>query len=345
MNTINNTTQALVKPAQNWFPSLSKSQMRWGYVFSAVVIAGLLALLIRKVIQVVSAQHAPRPLETPPPPPGPLPIPSPAAPDAPAIYTKGVHKTPAEVKTDRKQIGVGKSGAVFGHNQDEGRVVKKSPLPMANEYKIGKRLDHPRFVKMHHYYVKELPEERKKHKLAMDRIQGNQITTYYSRNENKLTLEQLKQCVNQAEQACLHLFEKGVYWVDVNNDNMIVSSDLTQLTFLDYDKWVCEDDPRNRARQLLLGSMECMGWLVKSSVIRTPQRDENKEKSVMYPKEFFGVQILERQIITFPPQFHYDSWMNRFTEQLNSTPPEKYPELLSGYFNAVRAKIAELENS
>lgn len=256
-------------------------------------------------------------------------------------YVKGAIKTRELIPTQKMALGRGKFAKVYEHREISSLVVKKSKIAMEKEFEIGTQLCHPNLVKVHQLYIKETPEGNI-YKLVMDKIPGKTLSCYYYQSE-KLSFEVARQLISQAQDCCLYLFKQKVSWNDLNDGNLFAishpSQDEWNLMITDFGAWSIMDDSPKRALYLLLGAMEAVGWIVKSSSFRANnKKNPEQEHPIIFPPKFFGEQIRLIQIVScFGPYAHENRpWMQRIKEKMaNMKEEEGLEALLKDYFDEV----------
>ncbi len=241
------------------------------------------------------------------------------------VYKKG--KTKAVIPTG-EEIGKGKAGVVKQHGKHSSIVVKKSEEDMRHEHQIGSQLDHPNFAKVHKLYIKQ--GQKVKYKLEMEKVKGKTLTDFY-RSKN-LPKEQVKDIVQQAKDSCLYLFDKKIAWEDMNSDNIfIVPNDREpnkpKLKFIDYGFWKKEDDAKKRALQLVIGSMEIIGWVARgSSILPSP-------KMLFAPGQFS--KNAPNQILSLDAKQRHPLLWDTLSKQIEGKNEEELKAWLSSYFDEV----------
>ena len=271
-------------------------------------------------------------------------------PDAGEItYVKGEKRTKELIPTEKEPLARGSKGVVHVHRDDSKLVVKKmgGKEEIRDEYLIGAKLDHPNIVKTRKLFIKKYPDKTK-YKLVMDRINGTPLTSFYHNSVKKLSKEEANSLLSQAKECCLYLFDQKVGWGDVNDENVIVTSDESHpekrnLKLIDFEYWKTIEDPQERALQLLLGSMEIAGWIVKSSFLRAHPDlvNRDREQAIIFPKEFFGCKINLSQILSTRGTGFYskEKWMINLKNKISNMNENEIRDLLASYFSSINLDL------
>ncbi len=268
----------------------------------------------------------------------------------PIVYIKGETKTQDLVPTEKHVLGKGKSGRVHQHLTKASLVVKKSIQDLGHEYEIGARLNHPNLVRVYRLYIKHYQDQDSpkpdKYKLVMRKINGSTISKYYG-GEEKISDEIVKRLIQQAEDCCLYLFDQGIAWGDVNNGNIFINH-KGNLMLADFGHWHSFPNSQAKTLQLLMGAMEIVGWIVKSSNLRVDnQKHPEEEKGVIFPKVFFGEQLNYPQILSFFGANIYDSkpWMQRIKAKMEHMNDQGMKKFLQSYFAQVLLNFNQIHIS
>lgn len=187
-------------------------------------------------------------------------------------------------------------------------VVKKlnasRPFDVCREYRIGKRLCHENIVKTHVLIYKfdemGLPL---KAKIVMDKAEGDRISNC------RLNKEQTISILKQMKSAALYLFENGVIWDDLNNENVFVDlkqySGKAKLTFIDLD-WREEKQTKYLASSIIRNSYGILGFLKESS----PIDNCDEEIFPVYPYQRSLPEMQAKQIDEGNGRFAIESFFN-----------------------------------
>lgn len=253
----------------------------------------------------------------------------------PIVYTQGITKTKDIIPAKKERLGKGHSSQVFEHRYNESLVIKKSGHSLEKEYEIGLFLDHPHLVKMRRLYLKQYPTKTK-YKLVIDKIHGQTISRYY-RGSKKLSNEIVNKLFSQVLDCCLYLFKQKVGWADVNDGNIYVLDKENNLMLADFDKWRVIEDSKLRAWQLLLGSMEIVGWIVRSSSQLAVNNHFQLESEILFPQEFFEEKIDLTQILSIFGITLYAKtpWFQKIQDKITSMNDNEIMQFFIDYFNNV----------
>ncbi len=260
-------------------------------------------------------------------------------------YIKGETRTrDLKISTKNQKIyGKGAYGEVRGIKQKQEQVLKKTNQKDAlrNEFEIAKKIgDHPNFVRIDKLYIKKYPNGRTQEKLLMEKIEGHELTQYCLCE--KLSSEEIISYLNTLKDCCVYLFKRGIYWRDLNAGNLMVLKDRSGIKLIDFGYWGEVENSELRAKVLFLGSLEIVGWMLKSSFMRKTSIDREKELGVQYPLKFFEKEV------TPPYQtyslFRVDSyanadWMQLFCEKIKNGSDKEIIKILENYFDCVITKI------
>lgn len=272
-------------------------------------------------------------------------------------YEKGKEKTRMFVPTIKKNIS---SGGIFNIGVfvldkekllkenpnspllqlNSELVVKKAMGEMYNEFEIGNTLNHPNIVHSHALFEKKIignNTERVKHKIVMDKVNGTPLTTHFKRRE-KLPREVVEKLLESAKETCLYLFDKRVKWCDVNDGNIFVEEGTQSLKILDFGAWDREEDLAKLTYGLMLGSMEVVGWMLKSSHLYSEGRNRRDIFPVLYPDSLIGIDLKPPQILSIAGEIYRDLPIGKTIEsaiQESANDPEKLKEYLASYFDQV----------
>lgn len=250
----------------------------------------------------------------------------------------------------QKFYGKGAIGEVKGVEGSETSVLKKGSL-LEREFEIAQKIGvHPNFVRVEKLYVKSYSDTSQvKHKLLMEKIEGDTLTEYYrGHSKEKLSLEEVTSYLEMLKNCCLHLYSKGLTWKDVNSGNIMILDDKSSIKIIDFGFWSEVEDPEERAKLLFLGSLEVAGWMIKSSFVRagsTPNRDN--EYSIQYPEAFFGKKVEPaRQVLSLHSHLYEGfDWMASFREKVKGKSDEEVMSILGNYFDCVIAAIQKQAES
>lgn len=267
--------------------------------------------------------------------------------NSPIEYKNGENKHIAP--TDKKILGKTEISEVYGFKNKEQLAIKKFNIRAdekndLREYEIGNKLNHPNLVKLHNLYIKKCCKDDYvfyKIKIVMDKVKGTQLEKYIRYDNEKLSKEHAKALIKQARDCCTYLFDNGVVWGDVNAGNLFVE-ETGNLKIIDFGGWGIEENPIKRGMQLLLGSMEIVGWVVKGTVPLEGTRRElyqTKISECISPKEFFGKELKLKQVFS---RFGYTEnveWMKDIMSKLQLLKYDEIQPFLEQYFDSVINKI------
>jgi hypothetical protein len=261
-------------------------------------------------------------------------------------YKKGQIKTADLIPTIKgEELGKGKSAVVFAHRNDPNLVVKKAysstQKDFEKEYDFASQLKHPNIVDTKGLFIKVYDNGTKKYKFLLEKIEGKEITNYY-RSAPKLSNEIVLQLFADAKQVVRYLAQNNFYWGDVNNGNIFVTPD-GHLKLCDFDYWGTEENSQQRSKTLLLGTMELLGWVIKSSNCRLRGTDRARENKILFPQEFFEEPCSEIQILsTVPNCYDNFAWMKSIIKKLAKMNEEQQIKYIENYVDAVQTKFQEL---
>jgi len=173
-------------------------------------------------------------------------------------YEKGEKK--AEVATgqkkgDGKLLGAGNYGEAWTAKADSKKVIKK-PLSndsatkeeLVKEAKIGMHLNHPCLMKVHGIWEKKYSDPAmNKMKLEIEFCKGKPLAQI---NVNSGPAEGYKRGLKEAGNCLLYLFEQGVQWGDLSENNVIIDSNYN-FKFIDFGRYQIQHDDKTRAIALL----------------------------------------------------------------------------------------------
>lgn len=276
-------------------------------------------------------------------------------------YTKGVKRTHDLIPTVKDSIGGGAAGTVFIHGDKAHLVVKKctissrvgktmerafvlgQPVIAApeREFAIGSQLNHPHLVKMRDLYLKKYPEGQRVYKLVMDKIEGDMISEYYSK-EKELSDELVKKLLLQARDCCLYLFDQKVRWADLNTGNIFVTKEKKDLMLCDYGHWYTEENPLERTLYLMLGSMEIVQRILKGSSLENNNDLVLDIEKTVFSREIFGTNVEFKEIFSHMKMRYEDSqWMQDLNSKIANMDEQALRNFLGQYFEYVLETYCE----
>lgn len=233
----------------------------------------------------------------------------------PKPYTKDDIRTKDLIPT-KKELGKGTYGTVYEHGKQASLAVKKTYLQVEyqnkkvfsieEEFKLGSQLDHPHLVKIHDLYIKKYLDGRKdKYKLVMDKIEGKTINSYAESGE-KLSDETVKKLLQQLQNCCLYLFNKGIAWNDTNPDNIFITKEKNDLMLCDYGMWLMEENPQTRTLWLLYGAKTIVSYILNSS-------SKELTESISLPEELYDkVATMEEDALRNFLSDYFDTVLKAF---------------------------------
>jgi serine/threonine protein kinase len=263
---------------------------------------------------------------------------------SPIIYYKDEKRTRDLIPAQKEWIGRGSSSKVYLLRDCSSKVVKKiwptsafkisTSYGVMNEFNLGVRLSHRHLVKYHLLFIKKNTHMERKvgdlYKLVMDKIEGKILRDF---QRSPISNETVVKLLSQAQNCCLYLYGQKVAWADVNPGNIYILQDNKELMLADFEFWATIENRKERALQLLLGSMELVGNMIKSS----SRKDDDKKYLILFPKDFFGEQIKLNRIASHDlKKYENDKWMkNMKTKIAAMETDEEILSVLKEYFNHV----------
>lgn len=253
------------------------------------------------------------------------------------------------------QLGKGEFGKVYDLGE---RVVKQSDncvlkLGLRQEHTVGLKIQGlPHTVSMGTLYVGRSEEDKEEedaieeHYLLMEKAAGSPLTQIY-KGTNKLNLEETSLLIRELKELSLELLQRQVAWGDVNDGNLLIEENRRNFTLIDYGGWSIQEEPRKCAKSLLIGSLEIVGWVLKSSFLREtdPKASVN---AFLWPTSLFphlDPEELPRQVSAFSAMIlpgeesSANCWKVALNDLVNAQPEEKLADLLANYFTAVEEAL------
>jgi hypothetical protein len=257
-------------------------------------------------------------------------------------YQKG--QTAENVPTKKDGcLGHGQFGGVYLHRNHANNVVKKG-RNLKNDFEIGNKVNgHELFGKTYDLFIKEYPSQDTKHKLEMEKIDGIELNKLYNNSDFKLNKKHTLSVLESLKSGVNFLYDKNVVWCDVNDGNALITKD-GQLKIIDYGYWDIENDPSKKTEEILLGTMELVGWILKSSFVRYQKTDREKEGNIQFPTSIFNDRnALPGQVMSiYKQKFSQDQFMRDLKLNHLKTDEERKAFLMH-YLEEVIAEIAKLE--
>lgn len=163
----------------------------------------------------------------------------------------------------------------------------------------------------------------------------NPLSNYGGRS--KIPDQLIEKVLSQAKNSCLSLFDQKIGWMALDNKHILIDKDKENLILIDPGKWTTIKDSKERALQLLLGSMEIVGWFIKSSTLREGnQKDLDKENKIIFPKDFFEKKIDLGQIFSMYGPIEYKSELENIKTKIeNAKNDDEIKAILADYFDQV----------
>ncbi len=191
-------------------------------------------------------------------------------------------------------LNEGSYGSLFVNKFDPSRLIKKSDSEtLINEYTVGKKIDHPNFMKVYRlfqkvYVGKSGKPVRCKYKLEIERISGRTLGDIWS--SEKIDRDFYLKLTDAICKGIIYLNHQKIAWDDVNPDN-IMKTDDGEVKFIDFGFYVEETDDATRIR----GSLKNYHNLVKS-ITKSYQINEDAEAINQYVEKVLGkiIQELDR---------------------------------------------------
>ncbi len=169
-------------------------------------------------------------------------------------FNTGPFKTKHFGMSTDTQFNEGEYGVLFISSLDPSRLIKKSDSKtLINEYTIGRKIDHPNFMKVYRLFKKVYVDENGnrvnwKYKLEIERIFGKTLG-------NALAAEKIDRgfYLKLTEAMCngiIYLNHQKIAWGDIRSENIMVSDD-GEIKFIDFGLYVEVTDDAKRIKKCL----------------------------------------------------------------------------------------------
>lgn len=181
------------------------------------------------------------------------------------------------------------------------------------EFFIGNKLEHPLFAKSLELF---------EHGFTMEKAEGEMPQNFDKTAYIKIC-EQLKE-------ACLHLFDKGIYWADLSPANILWKRDDNTIKLIDFGAWRIEEDDAKRAQYLLFNA-----YIILSNLSQLFAPDK-----IHWSKLFYKLDGCDEYIDKLTDPMSIRQLQDLFNEK---TTTEEMRAILAQYFDAVIAQINSYE--
>lgn len=231
-------------------------------------------------------------------------------------------------------LGNGDSGRVRyleDHPQfavkDAVRKQMRGQVSFENEYRIGKKLDHPFFNKVIGLYKKN-----QRQKLVMERIHGTTFNCYRA----NLTKKQIIAFVTQIGEGCQYLFEKKIVWKDIHGDNIyIINND--DLVIGDFERWqqypeICDDF----IFKLFIGTIDFVFQIIN----KFPRSQDSW--TLAFPKNLGDIDYYHFSLGMCRNNFSEPSFKSIMESIANKNTSEEKFDIITDYLQSVLHKIKTL---
>ena len=253
-------------------------------------------------------------------------------------YIKGETKTRDIIPTKKEVLGASHFNQVHEHQELSTLVVKKSKYSLEEEYKIGVKLNHSHFVKVHNLYMKKLLDGKSKNKLLMDKVEGQTLGAYNYKNQ-RISNETVQRLLEQAKHCCLYLSNQDIIWKDLNSGNIFIVPNKNEphcddLMLIDFEAWKTVENPKTCTYHLLMGAIQLVGGIISTSSLGY---DLKKQAQIILPQEFFGRQILFSEAFLIEPLYLFcpSGEQTKILKKIETLNDVECQNFLSDYFNQV----------
>lgn len=250
-------------------------------------------------------------------------------------YDKSDHSTLNLVPTIKDKakgiVGIGASGKVCLHRDDERLVVKKSFRDLTEEFSLGSQLSHPCIVETRQLFIKTYGKSKERVcKLVMRKIEGTVINFYPSILPDQVA----KTMLLEVKYTMTYLFLNQVFWGDASCNNVFITKD-NHFKICDLGLWGEEKTTVKLAKKLLVGAMQIAYSIIGKTDLGSDKDCHLKDK-ICKPEQFFLVSPSSEPISSINTEF-YDStpWMKIVTKRLHKSSQEGCIEFLETYIDHV----------
>jgi len=177
------------------------------------------------------------------------------------------------------ELAEGHSGVVFTNKFDPSKLIKKSGSDdLIDEYAIGRKIDHPNFMKVYRLFKKVYVNESGnkvdwKYKLEIERIFGEALG-------NTLARQKVDQIfyLKLTEAMCnglVYLDHQKIAWADVSLDNIMIREDGA-IKFIDFGLYSEEADDAKRIKRILKNYHNLVWDIMKNHRMSEDAEEINK---------------------------------------------------------------------
>ena len=173
----------------------------------------------------------------------------------------------------------GNYGSLFVNKFDTSRLIKKScSETLINEYAVGKKIDHPNFMKVYRlfkkvYIGKNGKEVKCKYKLEIERISGRTLEDLWS--SEKIDRGFYLKLTDALCKGIIYLNHQKIAWDDLNTDN-IMKNDDGEIKFIDFGLYVEEMDDAIRVKSSLKNYHNLVKYIMKHHQMSVDVEEINK---------------------------------------------------------------------
>ena len=280
-----------------------------------------------------------------------FPIPNPVAdpkklvnriPNEIVTYQKKDHRTMNLIPTVKTLYPIqGEHSKIYEHRVDNKLIIKKKFTKgldpnVLNEYTLGATLNHPNIARSKNLFIKFDNENFTRSKIVMEKIDGKEITPFFYGFLPQLNKKETINLLLQAKDCCSYLFNNQIGWNNITNHHIFITNKKMDLVICDLMAWKKIEDCSERAKTNLLGAMEIVCWIIKSSLKLSKDLSDRilLEKKIIFPSSFFNEQIEEIHIHS-KQNYSQTSWMIYISQKLEEMNEIEKKFLLDNYFDTV----------
>lgn len=171
----------------------------------------------------------------------------------------------------------------------------------------------------------------------MDKVNGISLHTHYWSTQ-KLSRDVVENLIQSAKDCCLYLFDERIYWKDINESNLYIEEGTEALKILDFGFWNLEEDSAKLTYELMIGSMEIIGWILKCSYLRAESENRDQLYPIQFPNSFVGYENKVTQVLSLYAQDYKKGPKGQTIDQAiheRVNDDQRLKEYLASYFDTV----------